>query len=119
MPERAGLASLCAGSAWAEASFGAPDDAIEKALLEGLDQLVPSRNAVHFTRLVRQPHARPRFDVGHYKSIARFEAVQGDRRRLGRRIYFAGDYLMDPSWNGALLSGQRAAAAVVEDLGEA
>ena len=45
-----------------------------------------------------------------------FERVRADQRRAGRKLYFAGDYLMDPSWNGALLSGQRAARAVQADL---
>jgi predicted NAD/FAD-dependent oxidoreductase len=51
-----------------------------------------------------------------YREIARFESIQLGERAFGRRLYFAGDYLMDPSWNGALLSGQRAARAVHADL---
>lgn len=114
VPEGAGLASLQAGSVWAEASWGAPDEAIEKELLSARERFLPFRNALRFTHLLRQPRARPRFDVGHYRRIARFESVQEDRRRAGRRVAFAGDYLMDPSWNGALLSGQRAARAAAE-----
>ena len=75
-----------------------------------------ARGVSEWSRLYRLPRATPRFDVGRYREIARFESVQLDQRRSGRRLYFAGDYLMDPSWNGALLSGQRAARAVHADL---
>ena len=81
-----------------------------EGLLEG------ARGAAAWTRLYRLPLATPRFDVGRYREIAAFERVASDQRRAGRRLYFAGDYLMDPSWNGALLSGQRAARAVQADL---
>jgi predicted NAD/FAD-dependent oxidoreductase len=57
--------------------------------------------------------------VGRYRAIADFTRVQADWRRRGRRIYFAGDYLMGPGWNAALQSGYRAAADVEEDLGQA
>ena len=72
--------------------------------------------AVQFSKLLRVPAAMPRFDVGRYREIARFERVQADQRRRGRRLYFAGDYLMDPSRSGALASAERAADAVAEDL---
>jgi protoporphyrinogen oxidase len=73
-------------------------------------------HAVLFQRLFRVARALPRFGVGRYREIARFERVQADLRRGGRRLYFAGDYLMEPSWNGALSSGYRAARAVEADL---
>ena len=75
-----------------------------------------ARGAVAWSRLYRLPLATPRFDVGRYREIAAFEGVVADQRRAGRRVYFAGDYLMDPTWNGALLSGQRAARALQADL---
>ena len=69
--------------------------------------------------MLREKRAAPRFDVGRYRAIADFTRVQADWRRRGRRIYFAGDYLIGPGWNAALQSGYRAAAVVEEDLGPA
>ena len=94
-----------------------PDDVLAKEMVEGFERLFAGARGVwEWSRLYRQPHAVARFDVGRYREIARFESIQLDQRRLGRRLYFAGDYLMDPSWNGALASGQRAARAVHADL---
>ena len=66
--------------------------------------------------MLRLPQAAPRFDVGRYRQIARFERTQRDLRARGRRLYFAGDYLVNPSFEGAVVSGERAADAVYDDL---
>jgi protoporphyrinogen oxidase len=117
VPGGQGLAILHATGAWSEANFDAPDDAVAKELMAAFDRIRPgASHAVLFQRLFRVARALPRFGVGRYREIARFERVQADLRRGGRRLYFAGDYLMEPSWNGALSSGYRAARAVEADL---
>lgn len=58
----------------------------------------------------------PAFEVGHYRRLDRFFAVQRDRRGLGRRLYFAGDHLSGGGFEAALLSGERAAGELVADL---
>jgi protoporphyrinogen oxidase len=117
VPGGQGLAILHATGAWSEANFDAPDEAVAKELMAGFDRIRPgASHAVLFQRLFRVARALPRFGVGRYREIARFERVQADLRRGGRRLYFAGDYLMEPSWNGALSSGYRAARAVEADL---
>jgi oxygen-dependent protoporphyrinogen oxidase len=116
VPAGRGLALLRAGSVWAEQSAGVPDEAVAKELLGAFTDLYPrARGAVVFTRLMRQPRAHPRFDVGRYRDLARVEAVQAELRRDGRRVYFAGDYLIDPSWEGALVSARRAAEALARE----
>jgi protoporphyrinogen oxidase len=117
VPSSRGLAHLEARPEYAAAVQSAPDDVAAKQLQEAFEGLLEgARGAAFFRRLYRLPLATPRFDVGRYREIAAFERVGADLRRSGRRLYFAGDYLMDPSWNGALLSGQRAARAVHADL---
>lgn len=116
LPEGHGLAVLLAGDAFARAHAGAPDEAVTKELLAALARLQP--DAVSgATRVFRWEAALPRFDVGRYRALERFQRVQRDRRAAGRRLYFAGDWLVDPSLEGALVAGERAAAAVLEDLG--
>lgn len=118
IPEGRGLAMLRARGGWGDAHLEAPDEAIEKALLEAFEVVHPGAGAaVLFSRLSRVALAHPRFDVGRYRALATFLAVQADRRARGRRLYFAGDYLMHPSFEGALASAQRAADAVASDLG--
>ncbi len=87
-------------------------------LLEELERLHPgARAAVDFARVLRAPLARPRFDVGHYRAIERLMRIETERRAEGRRLVLAGDYRADPSWDGAVRSGRRAARAVITDLG--
>ena len=117
VPDGHGLVTLRATGAWSRAHLEAPDDAVAKRLVEAFERVHPGfRSSVLFQRVLRVASCFPCFDVGRYRDIARFEEVQVDRRRSGRRLYFAGDYLMDPSWNGALASGFRAAAAIQADL---
>lgn len=116
-PEGLGLALLRATPAFAAANLDAPAEAVEKELLGALDALRPGvARAVEFTKVLRTARAAPRFDVGRYRQIARFGRVQRDRRAGGRRLYFAGDYLVAPSFEGAVVSAERAADAVCEDL---
>jgi oxygen-dependent protoporphyrinogen oxidase len=120
VPDGRGLAMLRALGHWAEVNFGAPDEAIEEELLGAFADSCPGvRGAVLFARVLRTPRAHPRFDVGRYRALARFERAQSELRRAGRRIYFAGDYLMDPSWEGALASARRVDEAVANDLSPA
>jgi len=117
VPDGRGLALLRATAAWSEANFEAPDDALSKDLMDAFAEVVPAApSAVLFTRLFRVERFMPRFDVGHYRRLARLEAVEGDLRSEGRRLYFAGDYRMDPSLEGAVSSGYRAAGNVARDF---
>ena len=54
--------------------------------------------------------------MGRYREIARFRSVQRDLRAGGRRLYFAGDYLVGPSLEGAVTSGFRAADQILRDF---
>jgi oxygen-dependent protoporphyrinogen oxidase len=118
VPKGRGLALLRATGCWSAAYFEAPDETVTKELIDALGGIFPRiHGAGIFTEVLREERAVPRFDVGRYRAIADFTRAQADRRRRGRRIYFAGDYLMGPGWNAALRSGYRAAADVEEDLG--
>jgi protoporphyrinogen oxidase len=113
-----GGATLHATGSWSARALAAPDDALEKDLLDELERLRPgARAAVDFARVLRAPRARPRFDVGHYRAIEKLSRIETERRAEGRRLVLAGDYRMDPSWNGAVASGTRAARALLTDLG--
>ena len=117
-PEGAALAQLRTASSWALAHLEAPQETLEKECLGLLERVAPQfRGRVRFARVDRFARAVPAFGVGDYRRLERFLRVQSDRRRAGRRIYFAGDYLADPSVEAALTSGLRAAEAVVDDLG--
>ena len=116
-PEGLGLALVRATPGFAAAAQGAPAEAVAKELLGALDALRPGiQRAVEFSEVLRSPQASPRFDVGRYREIARFQRVQRDLRDGGRRLYFAGDYLVHPSFEGAVVSAERAVDAVCEDV---
>jgi protoporphyrinogen oxidase len=117
-PDGRGLALLRATGAFSAATLDAPAETLEKELMSAFARIHPgAESAVVLTKLHRVPRALPRFDVGRYRAIARFERVQRELRDEGRRLYFAGDYLMDPSLEGAVASAHRVAAAVVGDFG--
>ncbi|MBW1843737.1 MAG: FAD-dependent oxidoreductase [Deltaproteobacteria bacterium] len=118
VPKGRGLALLRATGRWSADYFEAPDETVGKELIAALSGIFPRiHGAGIFAEVLREKRAVPRFDVGRYRAIADFTRVQADCRRRGRRIYFAGDYLMGPGWNAALRSGYRAAADVAVDLG--
>jgi len=117
VPEGHGLATLRATAAWSRANVGAPDEAIAKALRDTYTRIRPDLpRALVFERVLRLERAQPEFDVGRYREIARFQKVQSDHRQRGRRLYFTGDYLVDPSWEGALASAHQTVAALEQDL---
>ncbi len=116
-PDGRGLATLRATAAWSAAAAGLPDDTVEKELAFAFERIRPGlRSAALFSRVLRLDRALPLFGVGHYRTIARLEGLCAELRASGRRLYLAGDYLVDPSWAGALASGQRVARAVCSDL---
>jgi oxygen-dependent protoporphyrinogen oxidase len=117
VPNGRGLATLRATGRWSAAYFEAPDETVAKELVAALGGILPRiHGAGLFAEVSREERAVPRFDVGRYRAIADFARIQADRRSRGRRLYFAGDYLMGPGWNAALRSGYRAAAEVERDL---
>lgn len=109
--------TLSARQDWAEANVGADDASIEGRLLSALETIFPSLGrSLLASALHRDPTGVPRFEVGAYRELARFQRVQQDRRQLGRRLYFAADYLSGPRFEDAVASGARAASALLSDL---
>jgi oxygen-dependent protoporphyrinogen oxidase len=118
VPDGCAAARLVARPDWSRAHLDVSDHVIERALLHELARLYPlAAERVRFTRVARWPLALPCFEVGAYRALARFAHVQQDAAARGRRVYFAGDYLVGPRVEAAVASGFRAAAAVRADLG--
>jgi predicted NAD/FAD-dependent oxidoreductase len=117
-PQSGGLATLVAAPAWSREHLDASDDALLKELSSLLARLVPgSARELRLARVTRHADAFPLFPVGRYRELARFRRIQADRRALGRRLYFAGDHLAEPTLEGAARSALRAASDIAADLG--
>jgi predicted NAD/FAD-dependent oxidoreductase len=111
-------ASLVATPEWSAAHLEAADEVVEKTLLGALQRLYPAASgSVRSIALSRYRQAVPAFPVGRFREIARFRAVQRDRREHGRRLYFAGDHLQAPTLQAATVTGQRAASDLLGDVG--
>jgi oxygen-dependent protoporphyrinogen oxidase len=118
IPAGHAVVTLIARDAWSRPHLAAPAEVVEKELLVHGERIVPVlAHTPLFTQLARWESAYPRFDVGRFRAIGRFQTIQEQARRDGRRLYFAGDYLVGPCMEGALASGARAAQAVLTDLG--
>ncbi len=91
------------------------DDVVAKNLMSSLELAMPGiGDRILTTRLGRG--TAPFFAVGSYRRLSVFQKVQRDRRALGRRLYWAGDYLSGPGFESASLSGVRAANALAGDF---
>lgn len=113
----AALLTTVARDAWSRAHLETPHETLLKELVRELGFLDPKlAGSVLDAGVASYRHAVPHFEVGRYKQLAQWQRVQADRRREGRRVYFAGDYLVGPSLEGMVLSARRAAEALIEDL---
>ena len=116
----AGMAMVRAREAFARTAAQVPDDGVAKGLLADLENLYPALvGSVGAFRLHRSAAGIPAFDVGAYRALARFRRVQEDRRSRGRRLYFAGNYLIAPGVEGQVVAGFRAAADLIADARDA
>lgn len=116
VPAGAGLALVTARSEFSSERRDCADDVLENELLAAYELLGSRRTPeIRFVRLRRSEAARPRFDVGAYRRLARFQNVQNDLRSGGRHLYFAGDYLVGPRPEHAVASGMRAARNLLAD----
>lgn len=114
-PEGASQLVVRARDAFAERWSETAGDVVGKNMLSSLELAISGiGERVRATHLGRSTQAA--FEVGSYRRLANFQQVQVDRRGLGRRIYWAGDYLAGASFESATRSGLRAAQALVEDL---
>jgi len=104
-----GVVTAIAREPWASAHADWPDDALAKEIAAELERMLPG--VVAGSGVVRRfPLAWPRFDVGHYRALAQFRAVEADRAAAGRPLFFAGDWLAAPTIEGAVASGRRLSA---------
>jgi protoporphyrinogen oxidase len=103
-----GLVTAIAREPWVGAHIAWPDDALAKEIEGEVERLLPGLIAGR-GEVRRFPLAWPRFDVGHYRAIARFRAVEADRVAAGRPLHFASDWLAAPTLEGAVVSGARVA----------
>jgi len=114
-----GLATVTGNQAFCESSRGTSDEVVEKELATALERIYPAVvGTIRFSALYRREAAIPRFEVGAFRALDRFRRVQVDRRALGRRLYFAGDYLSGLSVDQAVGSGFRAAREALADLAD-
>ncbi|MEE8164188.1 MAG: FAD-dependent oxidoreductase [Myxococcota bacterium] len=115
VPEGKSQIVVLARDAFAKRWAVLADDVVAKNMLSSLEVAMPGVAARLSTTLLGRV-TLPFFAVGSYRRLASFQAVQRDRRSVGRRLYWAGDYLSGATFEAASLSGVRAANALIQDL---
>lgn len=114
VPESRSQVVALARDAFADRWGEMADDVVAKNLMSSLELAVPGIGERILTARLSRATV-PFFEVGSYRRLATFQKVQRDRRALGRRLYWAGDYLSGPTFEAASLSGLRAANALETD----
>ena len=114
VPEGRSQIVALARDAFAERWRDMADDVVAKNLMSSLELAIPGIGERILTCRLGRATA-PFFEVGSYRRLATFQKVQRDQRALGRRLYWAGDYLSAPTFEAASLSGLRAANELAAD----
>lgn len=117
VPPGNGLGVLMPTHRFSVQRWDAPDQEICAALSAEVQRFYPGGRAKPlFSRVRRWPHAMPVLYPGWSRAHAR--ALAADKA-AGRRVFTCGDYWLGPTTEQALVSGLRAALAVLRSLGRA
>ncbi len=108
---------LSARLRWGIEHWEDEDAQLTHSLLNHAELVRPGlRDTLHATEILRLEQTVPRFDVGHYRRLATMH--RDDRPRAANRgVFFAGDYLVGPHIEGAIVSGMQAARDALMRLG--
>jgi len=112
-PEGKGLLTVLLSHEYLERTDSLSNEQVLEYAIDRAERYHGPLGAIEEHMVVRWPESVPTIDRGRFKRIARF------KRRLDRRarVQFASDLDRIPGLNGALVSGQEAAARVVAALG--
>lgn len=108
MPKKGLL--LCLSAPEATARMMADPDAAVEGMLEGVETIYPGTRArIMRAKLYRHEFGYPLFYPGYLKHLRKYPAGA-----VPQNVALAGDYLVAPSMEGALRSGERAARMLLE-----
>jgi protoporphyrinogen/coproporphyrinogen III oxidase len=103
-PANKGLLTVAVSDSWSEEHWDDHDDEIRRAMLGGLDQILPgTTDRIEFADVLRWREEYTA--VGFYRDLGRFRQLCGQ----DRRIQLAGDSQAFQNLESATISGQRAA----------
>ena len=91
------------------------DDELARMLLAGGERIFPGLSERVVSRRVVRIENAPRFEPGRFRQIETLRREQS--RQPERKVFLAGDWLVGPHLEGAVASGERAAADVLAALG--
>ena len=117
VPAGSGLAILMPTHSYSLARGDGNDEEVGAELIAAADGLYPgSRAHAQWHRTQHWEHAMPVLQPGWSRALANVLSVQSEK---GRKVFTCGDYWLGPTTESALVSGVRAAAAVLRSLGRA
>jgi oxygen-dependent protoporphyrinogen oxidase len=110
-PEGAVLLRAFVGATDEETLEGRSDEALVRAARRDFDELLGTRGAPLFTRVMRYEQAMPRYELGHVRRATEID----DAIRRVRGVALAGNALFGVGIPDAITSGERAAKRILED----
>lgn len=103
---------ICLGAPAANAELLAQPEAAVERMIAAVEALLPgTRRLISHAKLYRHVDGYPLFYPGYLKHLRAFP-----RSTQRARVVLAGDYLVSPTVEGAIRSGERAAAQLVDQL---
>lgn len=109
--------ALVASQAFAERADQSAESVVEGSLLDGAEALFPGISArCRVAKLIRFDPGVPGFPVGHFARVRTLLELSDQERKSGRPLAYAGEYLRQPTLEGAAASGLSAARALADLL---
>jgi protoporphyrinogen oxidase len=103
---------ICLGAPTVNEALLAQPEAGVTRMVNAVEHVLPgTRERIEHAKLYRHEHGYPVFYPGYLRHLREYPSVA-----QGHKVMLAGDYLVSPTVEGAIRSGERAAQRLIDQL---